>query len=90
MAFFANKTNLKRLNKNQLYKLLYSQHITPLFRGQIINALELHCPHHTYINPKTNKAYRVFNKTSPEYKTLINTCWEIEQADMQITYLNEA
>jgi hypothetical protein len=85
--FFFTKASLKRLEKNQLYKMLYAQFTTPLTRGQIINELEFRIPHHTWIG-KDNKIHQMWDKTNPDYKILQNSIWEIEQADLLITKVN--
>jgi hypothetical protein len=86
--FHYTKANLKRLSKNALYKMLYSQFITPLTRGQVIAELENRIPHHIYY--KDGKRMRHFIVGTPALELFDASVWEIEQADLKYTVINGA
>jgi|GEM_PF-5326922 CRISPR/Cas system-associated endoribonuclease Cas2 len=85
--FRYNKSNLKKLSRNSLYKMLYSVYVSSLTRGQIVNELELRIPHHKWID-KENIEHRLFDKYQNDYQILMHSVWEIEQSDLTIQPIN--
>ena len=85
--FRYTKANLKKLNRNSLYKLLYAVYTSPLTRGQIVNELESRIPHKTWFD-KENNVHRLFDKERDDYRELQASCWELAIRHMDIIYLN--
>jgi hypothetical protein len=84
-AFKTNQANLKRLQDTELYELLYSQYVSPIFRGQISRELERRIPK-VNIAASRYKAVLIPDRKHLKFRMLDASLWEIEQASMQIKY----